>query len=100
MVIFFIALLLFCFSISNTATRVFVSIMSLLVAILIIWCIRMAWESTEGEEDVWQESLITLRRARSSLFKGMMEMNPFPIHRVPRHISQDHITLTDRRGAV
>jgi len=98
MVIFFVALLLFCFRISNLSTRIFVAIMSFLVVTLVMWCIRTAWESTEGE-DVWQESLIVLRRARSNLFKRMK--NPFRTHRVLHHVPQDdHITLTERLGGV
>ena len=67
--------------------------MSVLVATLIIWCIRTAWESTEGE-DVWRDSLIVLRRTRSNLFKGVKDFNPFRTRRVPRQVN--HITLADR----
>jgi len=96
MVIFFIALLLFCFRISNLATRVSVSIMSTLVAALIIWCIWTAWESTESE-DVWRDSLVVFRRIRSILFKRVKDFHPFRTRHVPRHVLQDdHITLTDR----
>ena len=93
MVTFFIALLLFCFSISNPATRICVSIMSVLVAILIIWCIRTAWESTEGK-DVWRDSLTVLWRTYSNLFKSVKNLNPFCTPRVG--LQDDHITLTDR----
>ena len=44
---FSIALLLFCFSISNPSTRIFVAVTSVMVAALIGWCIRNAWESSE-----------------------------------------------------
>ena len=74
--------------------------MSTLVATLIIWCIRTAWESTEGE-DVWRDSLIVLRRTRSSVFKSVKNFNPFRTRRVPRQVVQDnHITLVDRVGRV
>ena len=102
MVIFFIALLLFCFSISNHATRICVSIMSVLVAVLIIWCIRTAWETTDGE-DVWRDSLNVFRRARSDLFKRVKDFNPFRARRAPRHfphLQDDQFTLTDRQGRV
>jgi hypothetical protein len=104
MVTFFIALLLFCIRISNLATRVSVSIASVLVVALIIWCIWTAWESTDGE-DVWRDSLAVLRRTRSNLFKRVKDFNPFRALRVsrhvPRHVQQDdHITLTDRLGRV
>jgi hypothetical protein len=102
MVIFFIALLLFCFEISNLATRISVSIMSALVTALVIWCIWTAWESND-DESVWQESLIVFQRARSNLFKRVKGLNPFRTRRVPRHVPHDdHITLTrtDRLGRV
>ena len=101
MVIFFIALLLFCFKISNLATRISVSIMSVFVAILIIWCIRTAWETTDGE-DVWKDSLVVFRRARSDLFKRVMDFNPFRARRALRHVPQDDhmITMADRVGRV
>jgi hypothetical protein len=109
MVTFFIALLIFCYRISNPATRVSVSIASVFVAILIIWCIRTAWESTEGE-DVWRDSVIVFRRARSKLFERVKKFNPFGIRRGPRHVSHfshvsqvshdDRITLADRMGRV
>jgi hypothetical protein len=100
MVIFFIALLLFCFKISNLATRISVTIMTVLMAVLIIWCIRTAWESTEGE-DVWRDSLTVFRRARSNLFQRVKGFNPFRSRRVPRNVPQDdQFTLTDRLGRV
>ena len=96
MVTFFIALLLFCFSISNPATRICVSIMTVVVATLVIWCIRTAWESTEGE-DVWRDSLTVVRRTYSNLFKSVKDFKPFRTRRVPRQVLQDdRITLTDR----
>jgi len=100
MVIFFIALLLFCFRISNLATRICVSIMSTLVAALILWCIWTAWESTESE-DVRRDSLIVFRRTRSNLFKRVKDSNPFRTRRVPRHFPRDDIiSLNDRLGRV
>ncbi|SRR6266852_1200064 len=100
MVIFFIALLLFCFRISNLATRISVSIMSVLVAALIIWCIRTAWESTEGE-NVWRDSLVVFQRARGNLFRRVKNFNPFRARRIPQHVLQDdQFTLTDRLGRV
>jgi hypothetical protein len=99
MVIFSIALLFFCFKISNLATRISVSIMSALVGTLIIWCIRAVWETTD--DDVWRESLIVIRRTRSNLFKRVNDFNPFRTRRVLPHVPQDdHIALTDRLGGV
>jgi len=68
MVVFFVALLLFCFTISNTATRAFISASSFLSSILVIWCIRTAWETTE-DYDVWNKSTDALRHTRDDLFK-------------------------------
>ena len=52
MVLFFIALLLFCFTYySNTSTRIFVAVMSAMVACLTVWSILNAWQS----DDDWEE---------------------------------------------
>jgi hypothetical protein len=68
--IFFIALLLFCFSISNYPTRISVAIMSVLMAALIGWCIWTTWKYTEdNDDDVWQKSLVVLRRTCGALFE-------------------------------
>ncbi|KAI9438665.1 hypothetical protein H4582DRAFT_1814393, partial [Lactarius indigo] len=56
-VMFSIALLLLCFRISNPSTRVFVAVTSVMVAVLIGWCIRSAWESSD-ERGAWLRSLI------------------------------------------
>ena len=96
MVIFFVALLLFCFSISNTLTRIFVAIMSVLMGALIGWCIRTAWESTE-QDDIWQMSLAVLRHTRIVLFERVKELNPFYARHVPQH-DNTSITLADRLG--
>ena len=93
MVIFFIALLLYCFSISNTSTRTFVAISSVILATLIGWCIRTAWESTE-DEDIWQNSLVVFRRARSVLFEHVKGFNPFHTHRALQH---DGFSLSSSR---
>jgi hypothetical protein len=97
MVTFFIALLIFCIRISNPATRISVAIASVVVAILVIWCIRTAWESTEGE-DVWRDSVIVFRRARTNLFKRVknLNLNPFGVRRGHRHSQDDQFTLTER----
>ena len=98
MVIFFVALLLFCFTISNILTRIFVAISSVLLATLIGWCIWTAWESAE-DEDIWPDTLAVLRRTRGILFERVKELNPFCTHssRVSQH---DNITLTDQLGDV
>ncbi|KAI9438667.1 hypothetical protein H4582DRAFT_189065 [Lactarius indigo] len=57
MVMFSIALLLLCFSISNLSTRISVAVTSVVVAALIVWCIRSAWESSE-EKGVWLDRFL------------------------------------------
>ena len=65
MVTFFIALLLFSFYYSNISTRVFVAVASALLAILTLWCIGRAWESSDGRE-AWSSNLVpTIKRALS-----------------------------------
>ena len=70
--------------------------MSVIVFTLIGWCILNAWESNE-DEDVWQNSLVVLRRTRVILFECVKGLNPFHICRVPQH---DHFTLSDQLGEV
>jgi uncharacterized membrane protein YccC len=87
MVIFLIALLLLCFSISNTSTRAFVTVMSVITALLIMWCIQLAWESTE-DFDLWHNSKLAIRRARNGVAKRIKEfgedlLSPFPTRRAP-----------------
>ena len=96
MVVFFIALLLFCFSISNPLTRIFVAISSVLVVALVGGCIWTAWESTENGE-IWQISLSALRRTRSVLSERVKGLNLFHTRRVPEG---DNITLTDQQAEV
>ena len=94
MVIFFIALLLFCFSISNAPTRIFVAIMSVLMAALIGWGVWTAWESEEDEDEVWEKSLAVFRRTRVALFKRVKKFISFHTPRVP--VPDDRITLSSR----
>ena len=93
---FLIALLLFCFSISNSPSRIFVAIMLALVATLIGWCIRTAWkddDDDDDDDDVWQNSLVVLRRTCGTLVGCVKEFNPFHTRRVPQ---DDRITLNSR----
>ncbi|KAF8258666.1 hypothetical protein EI94DRAFT_1110391 [Lactarius quietus] len=50
MALFFIALLLFCFSISNRSTRIFVAVTSIMMAALIWWCIQSFREYCDDSE--------------------------------------------------
>lgn len=54
---FSIALLLFCFTISNPLTRIFSAVAGVVVTALIGWCIRSAWESSD-ERGLWLARLI------------------------------------------
>ena len=87
--IFFVALLHFCFTISNALTRIFAAIASVLVTTLVGCCIWTAWESTEGN-GVRHKSFVVFRRTRDALFERVKGMNPFHTHRVLHH---DHISL-------
>ena len=101
MVIFFVALLLLCFTISNTSTRAFVAVMSVLVVALILWGIRTAWESTE-DFDVWHNNLVTLRRTRDNLFKRVKKfgrgiVGPFSARRPQEDVrSMRSISMSER----
>ncbi|KAI0248227.1 hypothetical protein BJV78DRAFT_1237684 [Lactifluus subvellereus] len=66
MVMFFIALLLFCFSISNISTRIFVSVMSVMMAPLVVGCILTSWRSSDDGE-LWHDSLAVLKRSRDGV---------------------------------
>src|ERR1700744_409883 len=102
MVMFFIALLLLCFTISNVSTRIFVVIMSVLVITLIGFCIRISWDLVDDDE-VWRKSLAVLRRTARRTGGVLFERvngfinDPFHTFRVPQ---DDHITLTGRLGEV
>jgi len=63
---FYIALLLFCFTISNKATRISVAAMSVIMVVLVLWSIR-ALESQLARE-VFYNSLAVLRRSRNRFF--------------------------------
>ena len=89
MVIFFIALLLFSFSVSDVSTMLFVVIMSVLVATLIASNIWITWE----HHDMWQKSLVVSLRSRAdTVFERIKEFIPFCTRRVPG----DGITLNSR----
>ena len=62
MTTFFIALLLFCFTISNKATRISVATMSIMMVVIVVWSVQ-ALESKLAKE-VYDNSLSVLRRSR------------------------------------
>jgi len=101
MVTFFIALLFFCFTISNTSTRAFVAVVSVVVAVLIIWCIQLAWISTQ-DLYVWHNSKLVLRRTRDDLVKRIKELgqdiiSPFSSRRTPE-VAHSVQAMTERQG--
>ena len=101
MATFFIALLLFCFTISNTSTRVFVAVVSVVVAALIIWCILLGWTSSV-DYGVWPNSKNALRRTRDDLAKHVKKLGrdvliPFSTHRTAE-VACDVNAMTERQG--
>jgi hypothetical protein len=102
MVIFSVALLLFCFTISNTSTRIATGTMSAVVAALVAWCIRTAWESGDTR-GVRQDSLLTLRREGDRLFARLkhfvlvlIPFRPFPTRRASEDVHSVH-SMVDRQ---
>jgi hypothetical protein len=69
MVIFFIALMLFCFTISNFSTPISVSVSSVMMALLVVGCILASWRTTSDDRGLWwQNSPVTvLKRSRDGL---------------------------------
>lgn len=65
---FSIALLLFCFTISNSSTRISNGVMSAVIGALVVWCLRVQpAEESDDDEEMRQNRLLTLR-ARDRLF--------------------------------
>jgi len=97
MVTFFIAVLLFSFCYSNTSTRISVAVASVMFSVLTAWCVRRAWESSDGRE-VWSHNLIpSITRAFShaydicyDLFVVIRPEDPSP--HVPGHDNTAHRT--------
>ena len=56
MMTFSIALLLFCFSISNPSTRIFVAVTAVMVAALVGWYFHNTWEYKDGR--MWASSIL------------------------------------------
>jgi len=72
--------------------------MSTLVAALVMWCIRTAWES-KGDYDAWGKSLAALRRTRGDVSKNVKELvqdvlSSFSIRRAPGDVHSTH-SMTD-----
>ncbi len=104
-VIFSVAMLLFCFTISNTSTRIASATMSAVIVALVAWYTRTAWESGDGR-GVGQDSLLTLRRAGGRLFARLkhfvlmlIPLRPFPTRRASEDVHSVH-SMVDRQGGV
>ena len=77
--------------------------MSLLVVVLIIWCIRITWKPME-DYDLWHESLVALRRTHNDIFKHVMELghdvlSRLVTRRTPEDVQDIH-SMTDRLSHV
>jgi hypothetical protein len=60
---FFVALLLVCFGTSNLSTRIFIAVTSVMVAVLVGWCILWSWRSGDSGKVWFNSLLLSLRRA-------------------------------------
>ncbi|KAI0000139.1 hypothetical protein BJV74DRAFT_821832 [Russula compacta] len=107
MITFFIALLLVCFTISNTPTRISVAIMSVFAAGLIVWCIRTASVATE-DFSVWRVSLVVLERTREDLLRRVKQfvtmlvalaLSPLPTRRTSESVHTMR-SMADRQSGV
>ena len=98
MATFFLALLLFCFTISNKATRISVIAMSIMVVILIVWSVGVLEYKLARE--VWQNNLAVFRRTGGNIFTCVKNFGTFRARHVPRHVPQDHFALSDLVGRV
>ncbi|KAI0250653.1 hypothetical protein BJV78DRAFT_1393295 [Lactifluus subvellereus] len=106
MVIFFIALLLFCFSISNISTRIFVSVMSVMMAPLVVGCILTSWHSSD-DIGLWHDSLVVLKRSRDGVLARLKHfaLGTFRLHdarHTPHHPNNEGNThsMTERQDGV
>jgi hypothetical protein len=75
--------------------------MSVIVAVLIIWCIQLAWVSTE-DYGVWPNSKNALRRTRDDLVKRVKKLGrdfliPFSTRRAPE-VAHSIPPMAERQG--
>ena len=71
MVLFFIGLLLSCFTHSNTSTRISVAVMLVMVACLTVWSILTTWRS----DDDWAvfDRLVVLKRSGDRILASVKD---------------------------
>jgi hypothetical protein len=60
---FFVALLLVCFGMSNLPTRIFVAVTSVMVAVLVGWCVLWSWRSGDSGKVWFNGLLLSITRA-------------------------------------
>jgi hypothetical protein len=91
MVLFFIALLLSCFTHSNASTRISVGVMSVMVACLTVWSILTAWRSDADWEVLYYKYLFVLKRAGHRIFARVKHFALSIFRpRLPRAYSTSH----------
>jgi hypothetical protein len=89
MATFFVALLLFCFTISNKPTRISVAAMSIAMVVLVLWSI-LALKSKLAKE-VFHNNLAVLRRSRHRFLAYLNRL-----FRTRHPVSQDSIQMPVR----
>jgi hypothetical protein len=94
MATFFIALLLFCFTISNESTRIAVAAMSILVVVLVLWSILALGSNLVRE--VFDNNLAVWRRLRHRFFAYLNRL--FHTRRAP--VNQGSIQMAARHSGV
>jgi hypothetical protein len=94
MATFFIALLLFCFTISNKATRIAVAAMSILVVVLVLWSILALGSNLVGE--VFASNLAVWWRLRHRFLAYLNRL--FHTRRAP--VSQGSTQMAARHSGV
>jgi hypothetical protein len=98
MVIFFIALLLYCFNISNMSTRISVSVSSVMIAPLVVGCILICRRSSEDGE-LWQNSLKVLKRSLDGLFAPLKHFRLRPARPNQNDVGSTHAMTERQEGA-
>jgi hypothetical protein len=78
MVTFFIALLLFCFYISNMPTRIVVAVSSVILTPPVIVCIVISWQ-TSDDGAPWRNRFTVLKRSGSRLFARIRQQIAQPL---------------------
>jgi hypothetical protein len=78
MVTFFIALLLFCFYISNMSTRIVVAVSSVIMTPPVIVCIVISWQ-TSDDGALGRSSFTVLKCSGGRLFARLRQQIAYPL---------------------